>query len=114
MAQMSCQPQELQAIKDALDRNPNNLGVGILHEPTGQIHLAPMDALPNRGGHDELAQLLNLPQGACKGFSIAKQGAAYTPFNVSHLNGPQGQPGSLQMPSPTFAAIVQALQDAGL
>jgi len=33
---------------------------------------------------------------------------------MSHLNGPQGQPGSLQMPAPLFADIVQALQDEGL
>jgi hypothetical protein len=106
-------PQELQAVKAALDHNPLNLGVGILHEPTGRISLRPFDQLP--GGHAQLAGDLALPLGECKGFGIAKAaGGAYVPVNSSHLNGPQGSPGSLQMPASTFAEIVAALQAAGL
>ncbi len=95
-------------------RDELNIGVGVLHEPTGQVRLRPMDALPNRGGHAELAGLLGLPLAECKGFVIGKQADVFVPVNLSHLNGPQGQPGSLQMPAATFAAVVAALQSAGL
>jgi hypothetical protein len=90
-----------------------NGGVGIVHEPTGQIHLAPFDDVP--GGHAELVNKLNLRPSECKGFAIFKQpDGKFVAINNSHLNGTQGQPGSVQMPSSTFAAIVQALEDAGL
>jgi hypothetical protein len=106
-------PQEVQAVKAALDQDPLNAGVGILHEPTGRIYLKPFDQVP--GGHAQLAGDLGLPLSECKGFGIAKAaGGAYVPVNNSHLNGPQGLPGSLQMPQPTFADIVRALQAAGL
>jgi hypothetical protein len=114
MVPFACDPAELQAVKGALSRDDLNLGVGVLHEPTAIIRLSPMDALPNRGGHAELVTLLGLPLSECKGFVICKQGDAFLPVNASHLNGPQGQPGSLQMPSATFTAIVQALTAAGL
>jgi hypothetical protein len=115
MSAFTCDPQEVQAVKDGLTRNPLNLGIGILHEPTGQIHLSPMDQLPNRNGHDDLVTRLQLPPDECKGFAIGIQkDGALVPVNLSHLNGPQGQPGSLQMPADTFAAILQALQVAGL
>lgn len=113
MSPFTCDPRELQIIKDAMDRDVNNHGVGILHEPTGQIRLAPFDDVP--GGHDQLAGKWCLPESECKGFAIMKQlDGTFVVFNSSHLNGPQGQPGSLQMPPSTFAAIVQALQAAGL
>jgi hypothetical protein len=113
MSHFVCNPQELQRVKDELDRDINNHGVGILHEPTGQIYLAPFDDVPN--GHDELVAKWNLPASECKGFAIMKQpDGTFIPLNSSHLNGPQGQPGSLTMPLPTFSSIVQALQAAGL
>jgi hypothetical protein len=113
MVPLNCDPHEVQKIKDELQRNPLNSGVGILHEPSGHISLAPFDDVP--GGHAELVQRLNLPQAECKGFAITLQpdGTA-TAVNQSHLNGTQGNPGSLQMPPSTFAAIMQALKDAGL
>jgi hypothetical protein len=114
MSPIACDPQEVQAVKDALLQNDLNLGVGILHEPTGQVRLCPIDSLPNRGGHAEFAGVLGLPLAECKGFVIGKQGDAFVPVNLSHLNGPQGQPGSLQMPAATFADIVRALRAAGL
>ncbi len=114
MSPIACDPHEVRAVKDALTQNDLNIGVGILHEPTGQVRLCPIDSLPNRGGHAELVGVLGLPLAECKGFMIGKQGDAFVPINLSHLNGPQGQPGSLQMPAATFTAIVQALQVAGL
>ena len=110
---VTASPQEVQAVKAALDQNPLNAGVGVLHEPTGTISLRPFDQVP--GGHAQLAGDLGLPLNECKGFGIFKApGGAYVPVNASHLNGPQGVPGSLQMPQPTFAEIIAALQAAGL
>jgi hypothetical protein len=114
MSVFTCDPQEVQRVKDALVQNDLNLGIGVLHEPTGQIHLAPMDSLPQRGGHAELVDLLQLPEAECKGFGILTRQGAFVPVNSSHLNGPQGQPGSLQMPADTFDAVVDALRAAGL
>lgn len=106
-------PGEVQAIKDALNQDSLNAGVGILHEPTGRIHLMPFDLVP--GGHAQLAGSLGVPLSECKGFGIFKAvNGAFIPVNSSHLNGPQGMPGSLQMPASTFQEIVKALQAAGL
>jgi hypothetical protein len=105
----------VQAVKDALNHSSFDIGVGVLHEPTGRVHVTPINSLPNRGGHAELASVLGLRLVECKGFAIVKNPAgAFVPLNVSHLNGPQGAPGSLQMPQATFAEIVRALQAAGL
>jgi hypothetical protein len=110
-----CDPAALQAVKDALNQNDRNVGVGILHEPTGQIHLLPMDSLPNRGGHAELASVRGVSQAECKGFAVAKSSTeTFFPVNLSQLNGPQGMPGSMQMPQALFDDVVQALRAAGL
>jgi hypothetical protein len=106
-------PAEVQAVKDALDQNVLNAGVGILHGPTGSIHLKPFDQVP--GGHAQLAGMLGLPLVECKGFAILKApDGRFVPVNNSHLHGPQGSPRSLQMPQATFDEIVQALGAAGL
>jgi hypothetical protein len=111
---MNVDPGELQAVKDALALNSQNAGVGVLHEPTGQIRLAaPFDTVP--GGHADLVTKGQWPAGECKGFVIVPDGqGGFAVGNVSHLNGVQGRPGSLQMPQATFDAIRQALRDAGL
>jgi len=114
MVPMKCVPLEVEAVKDALNQNNLNSGVGIFHEPTRRIHLIPIDDIPNRTGHTGLAQIVSVPQSECKGFAIVKTNGGFLPVNMSHLNGPQGQPGSLQMPQSTFDEIVQALIDAGL
>jgi hypothetical protein len=109
----TCNPQEVQQVKDALLRDPLNGGVGILHEPTGQIFLAPFDTVP--GGHFELVTRFRLAPADCKGFAIFLQpDGTFVPVNSSHLNGVQGQSGSLQMPASTFSGIIQSLQNAGL
>jgi hypothetical protein len=112
---VSCDSGEVRVVKDALNQNDLNVGVGLLHEPTGRIYLRPIDSLPHKGGHAELVAELGLPQRECKGFVISKSPAgAFVPVNLSHLNGPQGSPGSLQMPQATFDEIVKALGSAGL
>jgi hypothetical protein len=113
MSPLTCDAAEVQAVKDALNRNPHNLGVGIFHEPTGLIRLAPFDVVP--GGHAELVLRLALPTVECKGFAIEKQmDGSFAAANFSHLNGSQGQPASLHMPQATFDGIRQALYQAGL
>jgi hypothetical protein len=114
MVPIRCDPQEVQLVKDALTQDPLDGGVGILHEPTGEIYLSPINSLPNRSGHVELAQIINLPLSECKGFVIARTNGGFRAVNMSQLNGPQGQPGSLQMPQSTFDDIVKALTAAGL
>jgi hypothetical protein len=111
---VTASPAEVQAVKDALARDVNNVGVGVVHEPTGRVYLKPFDDLPMGGGHQELASLTQLPLGECKGFVIGLLHGGYVVVNSSHLNGPQGQPGSLQMPAPLFLDIEQALRAAGL
>jgi hypothetical protein len=108
-----CNSQEVQQIKNALLQDPLNLGVGILHEPTGQIFLAPFDSVP--GGHFELVTRFQFALADCKGFAITLlPDGTFVPINNSHLNGIQGQTGILQMPGATFSGIIQALQNAGL
>jgi hypothetical protein len=100
-------------MKGALRQNPHNMGIGLLHEPTGRIYVAPFDDVP--GGHTHLAAEKGVQPSECKGFVVCHQpDGSLGPLNLSHLNGPQGQPGSLQMPQPTFDGIAQALKDAGL
>jgi len=110
---MIVSPSELQAVKDGLDHNARNAGLGILHEPSDRVFLAPFDSVP--GGHAELAMQSGLPLHECKGFLIGKDTHGdYVLVNNSHLNGLQGQPGALRMPQTTFDAIEQALRNAGL
>ena len=93
--------------------DPNNLGIGILHEATAQLHIAPYDVI--KGGHDALVALHALAANECKGFAISrKPNGSFEAVNVSHLNGPQGQTGSLQMPLALFKSIEAALSQAGL
>lgn len=113
MPQLWVDQAEVQAVKKAVDQDPLNVGIGVLHEPTGTIHLKPFDDVP--GGHAELAMMHNWPLNECKGFVVSKApSGTYVPVNNSHLNGTQGVPGSLQMPQVTFTEIVNALQAAGL
>jgi hypothetical protein len=108
-----CDPQEVQAVKDALARDPNNIGVGIIHEPTGLVFVKPFDDVP--GGHAQLALDRRLPLHESRGFVIGRAGSGYQVMNRSHLNGPgQGSPGPMQMPQPLFDAVLQSLKDGGL
>jgi hypothetical protein len=107
-----CDPQDVQAVKDALASDPNNIGVGIIHEPTGRVFLKPFDDVP--GGHAQLAGDLGFPLSEVKGFIVGRSGAGHQVVNLSHLNSGQGSPGPMQMPQPLFDAVLQSLRDAGL
>jgi hypothetical protein len=110
---IQCDAHELQKVKDALFYDANNIGIGLLHEPSGRLHMAPFNDL--QGGHDELLARTGLPDLECKGFGIGLDpNGVFEVVNKSHLNGPQGQPGSLLMPLQLFQAIVAALRQAGL
>lgn len=111
---LTASPTEIQQIKDALTRDPNNLGVGVIHLPTGAVSMCPFNDLPHGGGHAELVQILGLKQTDCRGFIVGLLGTHYTIVNASHLNGPQGQPGSVRMSPALFAQLEQALRQAGL
>ena len=110
---LQCDAREVQAVKDALTVDPNNLGVGILHDPTGQLRLAPYNDLG--GGHDLLTSRFQWPNQQCKGYVVVRlPDGSFDAVNLSHLNGPQGQPGSLQMDRALFQTILTALRQAGL
>ncbi len=108
-----CDPHDIQAVKDALAKDPNNIGVGIIHEPTGRIVLKPFDDVP--GGHAQLAGDLGLPLSETRGFLVGRSGSSYQVVNLSHLNSLRaGGPGPMQMPQPLFDIVVKSLQAAGL
>jgi hypothetical protein len=109
----TCDPQEVLRVKDALAKDANNFGVGVLHEPTGRIFLAPYDDLG--GGHDLLVAKRHLTAFDCKGFVvILLLNGTFDTLNHSHLNGTQGQPASLSMPNGTYQEIGTTLRQAGL
>jgi hypothetical protein len=111
---MFVDPVELAAVKEGLDTNLANVGVGVLHEDSERIVLRSMDAIAHRNGHMGVVDELEWPPTKCKGFLVIKEAGRYHVINRSHLNGPQGAAGSLQMPADLFAAIVRRLTDAGL
>jgi hypothetical protein len=95
-------------------RSASTFGVGIIHEPTGQVHLKPFDAVP--GGHVRLAGDLGLPLNEVKGFVVGLSADSYQAINASHLSNSSGQgaSGTMQMPQALFASVLQSLKDAGL
>jgi hypothetical protein len=68
---LTASPSEVQLVKGALTRDPNNVGVGVIHLPAGQVHLLPFDNLPYGGGHAELVQILGVSLSDCRGFLTA-------------------------------------------
>ena len=79
-------PTELLAVREALSQDPSNIGVGILHMPTGRIALRPFDRLRNRGGHLELAGECDWTPQECLGFIVAKPANECVMVNLSQLN----------------------------
>src|SRR6266511_3068246 len=96
-----CDPQEVQAVKDALAANSNNLGIGILHEPTGHIHLKPFARLlpflryvsegrAGRSGRKEVAGWRKAAKRLISvffGFAHAAYPAGASPFSKMSRNG---------------------------
>jgi len=99
--------EELVTVRDALMRDSCNLGVGILHLPTGRIALKPFAQLPHRGGHVELAGNLDWAPDECLGFFVARPTGECVMINRSQLN---AQAGPLQMPQGTFRNILLSLR----
>jgi hypothetical protein len=108
-----CDPHDVQAVKDALAQNANNIGVGVIHEPTGRVFLKPFDDVP--GGHAQIAGDAGIPLSEARGFLVGRSGSGYQVVNLSHLNSPApGSPGPMQMPQPLFDLVLQSLRNAGL
>ena len=105
---------ELQAVKDALNADITDAGVGVVHVPTNGIYLCPVSQT-TPPGHDALVRKMQLAQDECRGFVIAKTTAGqFAVENVSGLNVGSGGPTSLEMPVGVFDSIRQALMAAGL
>ena len=98
---------ELMIVREALERDPSNYGVGILHLATGRIVLRPFNDLRHRGGHVELVEEFEWPPDQCLGFIVARPGGESLMVNISHLN---TQAGPLQMPTGTFRNILLTLR----
>ena len=109
-----CTPAQLQAVKDAMTADPSDFGIGVLHEPTGNVYLTTMKQIPNQNGHAGFVEQLGLQQSECKGFQLFRASGRFVAVNNSHLNGTQGQPGSLQMPESLFGSILSQLKSMGL
>ena len=109
-----CTPTQLQAVKDAMTADPSDFGIGVLHEPTGNVYLTTMKQIPNQNGHAGFVEQLGLQQSECKGFQLFRASGRFVAVNNSHLNGTQGQPGSLQMPESLFGSILSQLKSMGL
>lgn len=110
---MTCDPAEIRQVKAELDANPRDLGLGVIHLPTGRLHLRSFDSVGRRG-HEALVSRLGYVAADCRGFVIVKDGPSFHVLNVSQLNGPQGRPGSLNMADDLFNNIVKELRHGGL
>ena len=100
---------ELLAVREALLQDAFNLGVGILHLPTGRVVLRPFDALRHRGGHVELAEEFDWRPDECLGFIVARPAGECVMINLSQLN---SQAGPLYMPHGTFRNILLSLRQS--
>lgn len=106
---------EVQAVKNALNADITDFGVGVYHIPGSRAHLVPASQTGPNVGHSALVQQLNLNRTECRGFVIAKHPHTghYVIENVSGLNVGSGGVG-LGMPQPLFDSIRQAVLAAGL
>ncbi len=101
--------EELQAVRDALRTDSCNLGVGIVHLPTGRIALKPFESLRHRGGHVGLAAEMEWSPEECLGFMVARPSAECIMINRSQLN---AQAGALHMPAETFRNVLSRLRNS--
>lgn len=102
-------PDELTAVREALQEDASNFGVGVLHVPSGRIALRPFDQLKNRGGHLELVSESEWTPRECLGFVVARPAGESLMVNLSQLN---AQVGPLWMPPGTFRTIVLSLRQS--
>ena len=101
-------PFELLAVREALQEDALNYGVGILHLATGRIVLRPFNDICHRGGHVELADEFAWLPGECLGFMVAKPHGKCVLVNHSQLN---VRAGGLHMAQETFRRIVVSLRE---
>jgi hypothetical protein len=106
---------EVKTVKNALNADITDFGVGVYHIPTARVYLAPASTTKPAFGHNTLVLQLGLNRNDCRGFVIAKhpQTGQYVIENASGLNVGSGGVG-LGMPQPLFDSIKQALLAAGL
>jgi hypothetical protein len=100
-------PFELLAVREALQDDSLNYGVGLLHEPTERIGLRPYNQVHHRGGHLGLAAECGWTANECLGFLVAVPKGTSVIINVSQLN---VRKGGLNMPADTFRNIVLSLR----
>ncbi|MCE9530804.1 MAG: hypothetical protein K8T89_06740 [Planctomycetes bacterium] len=100
-------PDELNAVREALARDRTEYGVGILHQPSSKIALRPFDQLRYRGGHQELISLKEWLPEDCLGFIVARPAEEYVMINLAQIN---TRDGPLNMPAGLFRNIVLSLR----
>jgi hypothetical protein len=101
---------EVDALRTAWARNPNDLGLGHFNPSTGEIHVGSYDTT-GRIGHDGLQNALGIPdtdRPNWRGFVISSGGQA---INNSAFNNPDG---GVRMLPASFAQVEDALRRAGL
>src|SRR6266545_183455 len=106
---MPVDSREVDAVKQALTADPGDIGVGVIHLPTAGIILRPFNSIPSGNGHIGLVDETVSPADEFRGFIVIREAGRYDVLNSSHLNGPQGAPGSLRMPAQVFDMIVREL-----
>jgi hypothetical protein len=100
-------PFELLAVREALQEDALNYGVGVLHEPTDRLALRSFNHVYHRGGHLGLVAECGWPATECLGFLVARPNGSCVIINVSQLN---VRKGGLNMPAATFRNIVLSLR----
>jgi hypothetical protein len=101
---------EVDALRLAWARNPNDLGLGLFNPSTGAIHVGSFD-MTGRIGHDGLQNMLGIPDADrphWRGFVVSSGGLA---INNSAFNNPDG---GVRMLPASFAQVEEALRQAGL
>ncbi len=101
-------PEELRSIRAELLQDRCNLGVGVVHLPSRQIHLRSFRRLPHGGGHIELIDFYAWVFEECRGFVVARPNEECIIINVAHVN---LQIGSLHMANETFRDVWQTLRN---
>jgi hypothetical protein len=105
---------QLQAVKARALADATDAGLGILHLPSGTIHIASASQLPAHS-HIDFVQQMQLKTVECRGFTIVQDRAGRViAQNFSGLN--VGMPGSVRfgMEQSLFDDVVKALRSAGL
>ena len=101
---------EVDALRKAWARDPNDIGLGLYNPSTGEIHVGSYDTTGSIG-HDGLQNVLGIPDAdrpRWRGFIVSSDGQV---INNSAFNNPEG---GVQMLPAHFADVEAALRRAGL